>query len=108
MKSYEAFAYQSRITRSKMARVNEYLRFYNLTAHQWTVLGLIYDGHDHVTKLAQALDTSLAHITNVVNFLEKEGWVARASDQKDSRKTLLTFVGDVKKFKDIDRMLRRI
>ena len=90
--TYQTVALQSRAHRAIKAQLSQFLKPYNLTMMQWSILGLVADTGDagiRISDLAQALDTSLAFVTTSVNVLEAKGFVARSEHAHDSRAKLV-------------------
>lgn len=90
--TYQTVALQSRAHRAIKAQLSQFLKPYNLTMMQWSILGLVADAGDagiRISDLAKELDTSLAFVTTSVNVLEAKGFVARSEHAHDSRAKLV-------------------
>lgn len=86
--TYQAAVVQSKAHRALKAEVSRFLRDYNLTMMQWSILGFIHDAGQkgaRISDLAESLDTSLAFITTSINVLEAKGTVYREAHGQDNR-----------------------
>ena len=82
-----------------MARFRPMLRQHGLTEQQWRVIRVLAqeDGID-VTTLAERSLLLAPSLTRILQWLEREGFVERASDPGDQRRAtiLLTRAGEAK------------
>ena len=109
--TYEVAIYQSRAQRVIRTRVEGFLRTYNLTVMQWSVLGFVHEAGAEgvrISDLAKKIDTSLAFITNSINTLEAKGMVYRVGHAHDNRAKLVFVHDDYKqKIGEIEHALHQ-
>ncbi len=90
--TYQMIALQSRSNRAFKNKMSEFLRDYNITMMQWSIIGMVHDSGPNgmrISDLANELDTSMAFITTTVNMLEAKGLVQKAGHERDSRAKLV-------------------
>ena len=79
-----------RAREAAMARFRPVLREHGLTEQQWRVVRALADGGPiDAGKLARRSFLLAPSLTRILQFLEKEGLVARSSDRNDQRRSVL-------------------
>lgn len=80
-----------RAREAAMARFRPVLREHGLTEQQWRVVRALADGGPiDAGELARRSFLLAPSLTRILQFLEKEGLVARSSDHNDQRRSVLT------------------
>jgi DNA-binding MarR family transcriptional regulator len=72
--------------------VSSLFRQYNLSFPQYNILRVLdasTDGQSRITEVSRIMLVSSANMTGLAKRLEKSGFIARKSDPKDERVTLL-------------------
>jgi len=79
-----------RAREAAMARFRPVLREHGLTEQQWRVVRTLADGGPiDAGELARRSFLLAPSLTRILQFLEKEGLVARSSDRNDQRRSVL-------------------
>jgi DNA-binding MarR family transcriptional regulator len=66
---------------------------HSITSEEWSILGIVHEetknGGIRVSALADILDVQTSFITNMVNKLQKQGYVLHKFDEDDARVRLI-------------------
>ncbi|MFH5779177.1 MarR family winged helix-turn-helix transcriptional regulator [Heyndrickxia oleronia] len=79
-------------TSRKISRLlNHYLKPYQITSEQWSVLRTLKES-DHISQkeLSEKADKDQATLTKILDLLEKNDFVKRVANPKDRRSFLIT------------------
>ena len=83
-----------RAREAAMARFRPTLREHGLTEQQWRVIRVLADNDNiDASELAARSYLLAPSLTRILQFLEKEGIVARESDSNDQRRSVIALTG---------------
>ncbi len=91
--TYQSGVAQARAFRIVKSHTAHFLKDYNLTCMQWFTIGTILDAGSNgirISDLAKKLDTTLAYMTNTINFLESRGILLKVAHTYDARTKLVS------------------
>ena len=92
--TYRTGILQARAYRNLRKFMDNTLGQHNLTCAEWSILGIVHEesknGGIRVGALARLLDVQMAFITNMINKLQKQGYVKHLFDEDDGRVRLIS------------------
>ena len=85
---------------------------HDISCAEWSILGIVHEetknGGIRVSTLAGILDVQISFVTNMVNRLQKQGYVEHKFDEDDARVRLIVGTGKAHlKVVEVESTLRR-